>query len=154
MDGSNFNYREAARAVVLDGMRVALLKVNKHHYFKLPGGGIEDGEDASTGLARETLEEIGCRIKVTSEVGQIVEYRDQWQLRQVSYCYVANKVGDAIPPHFTGEELADGFEIVWAPDIHAAIRLVNETKSDGYEAPFIRRRDALFLEAAKVQLQV
>lgn len=150
-DRSNFNEREAARAVVFDRQKVALLRVSKHNYFKLPGGGIEDGEDASSGLAREVLEEIGCHIEVTGGVGRIVEYRDRWQLRQTSYCYVANKVGDSVPPDFTAEELNSGFEIVWAPDMHAAIKLVRESKSDDYEGPFIQRRDALFLDTALKQ---
>jgi 8-oxo-dGTP diphosphatase len=141
-----FAHREAARAVVFDGAKVALLKVNKHNYYKLPGGGIEPGEDALTGLAREALEEIGCHVEITGEIGQIVEYRDQWRLRQTSYCYIANKIGDSAPPDFTAEELDVGFEIVWAPNINTAIKLVRDTRADDtYESTFIQRRDMLFL---------
>ncbi|KAA0205648.1 hypothetical protein EDM68_04920 [Candidatus Uhrbacteria bacterium] len=40
--------RRASRAVVFDEKdRVAFLFVSKHGYYKLPGGGIEEGEDGS-----------------------------------------------------------------------------------------------------------
>jgi len=144
-----FSRREAARAVVFDGPKVALLKVRKRNYYKLPGGGIEPGEDAKAGLAREALEEIGCRIEITGEVGEIIEYRDQWELQQTSSCFLARKIGETQPPEFTAEELDDGFEIVWSPDIATAIKLVKEAKPANYDGTFIQRRDGLFLEAAK-----
>ena len=43
LDTDTFRIREAARAVVVDeNGRVALLKVGKHSYHKLPGGGIDE----------------------------------------------------------------------------------------------------------------
>ena len=74
-------HREAARAVVFDfENKVALLHVKKHAYHKLPGGGLEEGEDIKTALEREMMEEIGCQVEVQNEIGEIIEYRNQHDL--------------------------------------------------------------------------
>lgn len=65
-----FEIREAARAVVFDENNfMPLLFVSKHNYHKLPGGGIEKGENKMQGLEREFLEETGCEIEVDREIG-------------------------------------------------------------------------------------
>ncbi len=51
-DYDTFKLRTAARAVIFDGKKVALIRVNEHGYYMLPGGGIDD-DDIKTGLARE-----------------------------------------------------------------------------------------------------
>jgi 8-oxo-dGTP pyrophosphatase MutT (NUDIX family) len=149
-DPSDFEHREAARAIVVDASgQVALLWVGKHGYHKLPGGGVEDGEDIAQALEREILEEIGCHAEVADELGQIVEYRDKWGQKQTSYCYVAKQVGEKGEPDFTKEELDDGFEIVWAANLDDAINLLENDKPDNYVGMFIRTRDLQFLRAAK-----
>ena len=56
-----FRPRTAVRAIVFDkDNKIGLLNVTKHGYYKLPGGGIKEGEDKITALKRECLEEIGC----------------------------------------------------------------------------------------------
>ena len=113
LDTSAYNEREAARAVVVDASgRVALLYVGKHKYHKLPGGGVEEGEDIENALERELLEEIGCKAKVTDEIGQVIEYRDKWQLKQTSYCFLAQQVGEKGNPDFTEKELDEQFSIL------------------------------------------
>lgn len=149
-DPSGFEPREAARAVVVDGLgRVALLWVGKHGYHKLPGGGVEEGEDVPRALEREIHEEIGCEAEVTGELGEIIEYRDKWNQKQTSYCYRATQVGEVGEPDFTEEEKADGFEVVWADDLNAAIALLEADQPDNYGGAFMRSRDLKFLQAAK-----
>ena len=149
-DPTNYNTREAARAIVLDDLnQVALLKVGQHNYFKLPGGGIEEGEDVRVALSRELLEEIGCEAEVIGEVGEIVQLLDKKQLRQTSYCFLAKQIGEKNPPDFTDEELADGFEIRWTKDIDEAIALLEHSKTDDYSGQSIVKRDLTLLIAAK-----
>jgi len=152
-DPANFSERHAARAIVTDASgRVALLFVGKYAYHKLPGGGIENGEDNAQALQRELLEEIGSRVKITGEVGEIIEYRDEWEQKQTSYCYLARQIGEAYKPDFTEKELGEGFAVVWAKDVSEAIGLLRQDTPEDYGGKFIRERDLTFLEAAALLL--
>lgn len=148
---NHFRQRIAARAVVFDAHgRIALLHVAKNAYHKLPGGGIDPGEDVLTALRREMLEEIGCDIAEIQEIGEITEYRDEWGLTQVSYFYRASVDGQPGTPDFTEEEVADGFEVVWADNIGAAIARLQANQPQGYEGPLIQQRDIAILQAVKI----
>lgn len=152
IDTGNFRKREAARAVVSDNAgKIALLRVGLYDYHKLPGGGIDDGEDIPTALERELLEEIGCKAEVTGEVGEIVEYRDQFEIEQISYCFVATQIGEKGEPDFTEKELREQFSIVWTDNIDSAIALLEQDKPTNYEGRFIQKRDHALLKAAKEQ---
>jgi ADP-ribose pyrophosphatase YjhB (NUDIX family) len=90
-----YKERSASRAVVFDRDRkVALLHATKKHYHKLPGGGIEAGEDIETALRRELSEEIGCSVQNIRELGIIEEYRNKFSLHQLSYCFLADLAGE------------------------------------------------------------
>lgn len=146
---ADFQERQAARAIVTDqNGRVALLYVGKYRYHKLPGGGVEGDENIAQALERELLEEIGCQAEVTDQIGKIVEYRDTWDLRQTSYCYRATQVGEAGQPDFTEKERYEGFAVVWAKSLAAAIGLLEQDAPQEYGAQFIRERDLTFLKAA------
>lgn len=153
VDTSTFKLRESARAVVFDESgRVALLHVANRKYHKLPGGGVESGEDKRATLAREILEEIGCEAEVYAELGRTVEYRDQWQQLQTSDCYLARKTGAQQAISLTQEEIADGFEPIWVDNIDAAIALLKQDRPEGYDGERIVPRDLAILRAAKATL--
>src|SRR3989338_10481913 len=142
----NYEKREAARAVVFDkDKNVALLNVTKKYYHKLPGGGIEEGENIETALRREVLEEIGCSIEDIRELGIIEEYRNNLKIHQISYCYIADVVGDKGSPNFVGDEIDDGFEPGWMNLEDAIKTLESEIDVEDYEGKFIRMRDLIFL---------
>jgi len=150
VDASKFRKREAARAVVSDSDgKVALLRVGLYDYHKLPGGGVDEGEDVPTALERELLEEIGCKAEVTGEVGEIIEYRDQFEMVQSSYCFTANQVGEKREPDFTEKELKEEFSIVWVDGIDEAITLLQYDEPTNYEGKFIKIRDLALLNTAK-----
>jgi ADP-ribose pyrophosphatase YjhB (NUDIX family) len=154
LNPQNFKLRHAARAVVLNAAgEVALLKATAHNYHKLPGGGVEEGEDMKLALQRELLEEIGCRASITSEIGEIIEYRDKWNMKQISHCYLAEQVGEQQPTAFTQSEIDEGFEVFWASDIEVAIQLLQQDTPENYDGLFIQRRDSELLKAARQKMR-
>jgi 8-oxo-dGTP diphosphatase len=142
---SKFRVRKAARAVVVDKKgNIALLHVRKNNYYKLPGGGIENSENIATALKRECIEEIGCQIKIGSEIGRIIEYRTKFNLKQISYCYRAKVIGKKSRPSFTKSEQANKFKLEWVT-IKNGLKVLENYNPDDYEGKFIRERDLTFL---------
>ncbi len=148
-DIEKFEIRRAARAVVFDkDKNIGILYVGKHNYHKLPGGGLEGDESIEEALKRECLEEIGCNIETFGELGEIIEYRDKWSLKQHSYCYLANVVGEKGKEDFTQKESDNDFQIKWIP-LQEAIRLLENDSSEDYESQFIKIRDGNLLKEAE-----
>lgn len=76
------------RAIVFGSEnKIALLNVSQYSYHK-------DGEQLAEALDREIMEEIGCDINVSGELGRIIEFRDDFKLEQESLCYLARVVGE------------------------------------------------------------
>ena len=149
-----YNFREAARAVVLDeDKNIALLHATATDYYKLPGGGLDDDTDKIVALKRECVEEIGCEVEVLQELGIVNEWRKIYQIHQISYCYLAKVVGEKGTPDFTESEIAEGFELSWLP-YEDALQALKLSKSEhvsakGYMVP----RDIAILRAAQQYLQ-
>ena len=145
-----YRSRDAARAIIFDeNMSVALLHVSAEKYYKLPGGGVEDSEDFIIALRRECLEETGCDIDIITEIGQIVEYRKIFDLRQSSYCYLAKIKGKKGVVDFTKEELQKGFELLWLP-YKEALKVLSDNIATSFEGKnYIVPRDIIFLTEAK-----
>lgn len=140
--------REASRAVVFDeNNQIPMLFVSRWGYHKLPGGGIDEGEDRAKALVREVKEEVGSEIEVTGEIGKIIEYRSRWNLKQISYCYLGRILSKG-KPSFTEKESSQGFKIVWL-SLDDAISKVENDKPGNYEGSFIQKRDIVFLKKAK-----
>ncbi|HUC31299.1 MAG TPA: NUDIX domain-containing protein [Candidatus Paceibacterota bacterium] len=144
---ATYKPRLAARGVVFDhDNKVAALPVSKHDYYKLPGGGIEEGESEIEAFRRECLEEIGFDVEVISELGSIVEYRSEFSIIQTSYCYVGKVIGERKEIAFTEHEVSEGFkQPVWV-SLKEALKLVSTSNPNNYEGAFIKERDTLILE--------
>jgi len=139
--------REASRAVIFDENNlVALLFVSKDNYHKIPGGGIELGEDKMQALVREIKEETGCEMAVAGEVGEIIEFRSKLNLKQTSYCYWGKVIAKGAT-NFDEGERNNGFELLWLPLSEAIAKLENDKPLD-YEGIFIQERDLVFLKKA------
>ena len=144
---ANYRARTAARAVLRNKDKIALLHVTRHNYYKLPGGGVDEGETIRQALVREVAEETGCTLKARDELGEILEHRSQQEIVQTSHCYLAD-VETVGKPEFTEKEIGDGFELVWV-SFDEAIKLLKESQPDNYSGKFIVMRDLKFLEEAR-----
>lgn len=145
--------REAARAIIFDDSQMMpILFASKHNFHKLPGGGIDKGEKIMEALAREIREETGCEADISDEIGQIIEFRSHWNLKQISYCYLG-KIKSKGEPNFTDKEINEGFEIVWL-NLKQAISKLKHDRPNNYEGEFIQKRDLAFLEKAQEILEL
>lgn len=74
LDGSCFK-REAVRALIYGDEKVLLIYSPINGDYKLPGGGLEIGENHEEALKREVLEECGLEIsKIGEKIALITEY--------------------------------------------------------------------------------
>ena len=145
----SWNTRIAVRTVMQDdGGKVALMYVKEYNIYKLPGGGIDDGETLKDAFDREILEETGSVAEISSEIGASIEKRDTWKLFQISHCFLA-KLKHIGEQKLTKEEVDTGFSLFWTKDIDEAIELVSKNKSDRYDDIYIKSRDSEILKIAK-----
>ena len=144
--------RKTARAVLFHDGKIALLYVAKHKYHKIPGGGVEKGENIKQALEREILEETGCKAKIKQEIGKIIEYRDNFGLKQISHCFLADVAKKTNLTSFTRSEKSNGFELKWTT-LSKAISVLAKDKPDNYEGKFIVKRDLAFLKKAEQMIK-
>ncbi|WP_179218687.1 bifunctional GNAT family N-acetyltransferase/NUDIX hydrolase [Saccharibacillus sp. O23] len=144
-DERNYGLRQAARAVLADAEgRIALMRVERDDYHKLPGGGIEGDEDAYAALRRELQEEVGANIEIGEAIGMTIEYVAGHRRKQFSYAYEARSIGSPSAPELTKSEQAAGFAPMWtAPE--EAVRLMESDRPKTYVGAFIRARDLAIL---------
>ena len=66
--------RPSVRAIIYENGKLAMVHSKAQHYFKFPGGGLEEFEDHPKALIREVKEELGlCIIPDTiAEFGEVV----------------------------------------------------------------------------------
>ncbi len=142
--------RFAVMAVLLDNNGLTpIVFASKMNYHKIPGGGIEKGEDKIDALVREIYEESGRKAKIDGEIGRITEYRSkfEWFQFQTSYCYYG-KILSKGKPHFDVGEVGEGFSLSWET-LDDAIEILRKDEPKDYEGGFIQRRDLAFLEEVK-----
>lgn len=144
--------RTAARAIIQDADgNVGLMYVARDGYYKIPGGGVDEGEDMMMALRRECQEEAGCDIEVLGEIGSTLEYWKEQNEKQTSYCYFAKVSGEKGTPQFTESEQKRGFEIMWLP-YEEALKTIKGSIITDYGPEYMVPRDTLFLEAARKYL--
>ncbi|OGM11377.1 hypothetical protein A2Z22_01175 [Candidatus Woesebacteria bacterium RBG_16_34_12] len=146
-DRTGYRIRRAGRAVLINERNeTALMWVGKYSIYKLPDGGIEDHEDIYEGLKREILEETGCHTSIGDEIGLTQEFRDEWKMAQISYCYKAVVTKDAQKLNLTDQEKDDKFALKWT-SLLKAIVLMEKNISSEYDPKFMQRRDLAILRA-------
>ncbi len=111
--------RTGVRAVIMRDGKVAMQRSRKGIY-KLPGGGMEEGESEIDALEREVEEETGFLIDrdTVKEVGEILELREDVYKKgqkfiQHSLIYTCDIREEMGKLHMTDSEVALGFMPVW-----------------------------------------
>lgn len=146
MTGEQYERRQALRAVVFDDAgQVGVVHVSNGDYWKISGGGVESGENFFQTLEREVFEELGVRFVIEREVGRIIEYRDQWQQIQESYCVSGFVKGEKGVPEFDSGEREKGFSAHWL-SYEEALKRFREHAPMTYAGKFMQTRDRIFLE--------
>lgn len=121
----------AVSAFVLDEHeQLLMIRRTDNGYYALPGGRHELGETMTQTVIRETQEETGFAVEVTSLVGiysnpnHVMAYDDGEVRQEFSICFRARPV--AGEPRTSDESS----EVVWVPraeladiDVHPSIRL-------------------------------
>jgi 8-oxo-dGTP diphosphatase len=151
-----FEDRLTGKAIVFDHKNNIALVGNKVNSFcLLPGGGINKNESVEKGLIRECLEEIGCHVKLLDYIGTVEDYRDRDKKHCVSYCYMAQLMGEKGELQLTEKEKKNGIHVNWV-SLNEAVQILEkevEQLKRGevkfYNTGFNILRDHLFLVRAQ-----
>ena len=129
--------------------RIVVIKARNGNYYKLPGGGVEDGEDHQKAAEREVFEETGSRVSVQGGCfATVEEFRND--LHQISYCYRASLLDESGNPELTEEELADGLAHEWV-SAGKALEIMSAVEPTSELGRYIKERDMfLVAEALKI----
>lgn len=153
-----YRQRYGARGIIIkeNGEIAVFNKVSKNEY-KLPGGGMEDGEEIAEVFKREVYEETGCNIEIVDFLGTIKEVKTQDKFTQMSYIFVGKVVEDTKHLHLTKEEETEGSRILWQFPPKALELITNcfykllpspceENSLSIYHTKFMVKRDKKILE--------
>ncbi|MDV5170325.1 NUDIX hydrolase [Photobacterium rosenbergii] len=153
----NTFHRKAARGIILNGGNILMLYTERYHDYTLPGGGIDEGEDAIEGLIRELEEETGAQnIRDIREFGIYEEYRPWYKpdfniMHMLSYCYVCTideKLGDTKLEDY---EVKNGMKPVWI-NIFDAIAHNEHTIANSKKKGMSIERETFLLKTIAAEL--
>lgn len=111
--------RTAVRAIIMEKDKILMVRSSRG-YFKLPGGGVEEGESRAEALVREVAEETGfmhCRIG--TEIGTVSEQRpdqsskDAWFHMNSHHFLCELSTKDQAAQSLSGYELEERYLPVW-----------------------------------------
>lgn len=151
---NNPRVRYGARGIVIreDGKIAIFNKTNKNEY-KLPGGGVDEGEDIKEAFKREALEETGCKIEIIKELGTIEEHKSLDNFKQISYLFVGKVIKNDNQLYLTQKEKDEGAKLIWVDKEEGLELIINcfanlkESKYENlYHSKFIVLRDRYILE--------
>lgn len=151
---NNPRVRTGARGIVQreDGKIAVFNKKNKNEY-KLPGGGVDEGEDLEEAFKREVLEETGCIISNIKFIGITEELKSLDNFKQISYVYFGKVKEQTNKLNLTQKEIDEGGELIWLTPEEALDKIIEcygllkESKYENlYHSKFINYRDKEILK--------
>lgn len=153
-----YRQRYGARGIVLrDDGKIAVFNKSAKNEYKLPGGGIDEGEKTTEAFKREVFEETGCEVEIIDFLGTIEENKTRDSFKQMSYVYVGKVIKDTKELHVTKQEAKEGAKLFWE-EPQNALKLITDSfdkivaspcEEDGasvYHTKFIVKRDKKILE--------
>lgn len=141
--------RYGSRGVLIDEKgNVAMMLMEANGRYKLPGGGIELGENEKDAFVREIGEEVGCTCEIIEFLGSIVEHKLRTNFCHYSYVFLAKKTGECSTTNMTDAEKALHMGVTWLPLTDAISVMQNSIKMDNnsYGMNFMLLRDKTILE--------
>ena len=148
------NIKPSARTVIFDDNNLfAIIDVRNGEYFKIPGGGIEEGETPFQAAIREALEESGCEIKIIQKIGENKIVDESKNTIYHSICYLAKKIQTIGFPSFDNWEKFNQMRVIWV-DINQAIKLFRSATPKDSISSQINQRDLNFVLTAKEILNI
>ena len=130
------------------------MQQGKHGEFKIPGGGMDEGETIAEALMREVQEETGLVIipETMQELGEITEIRRdifEGRLKYIAHSmhYACEVEPEMVETALTESEKEKGFQLAWA-DIDTIIETNERIMTEKWQF-----RDVEFLKWYKEYLK-
>lgn len=144
--GGSYPLRKSARVILLNNAgEMAVQHLVNESYHKLPGGGVDPGETTKETLLREVQEEVGCACEIQDEIGVIIEYRITEPLLHISYCYLAQVIGEVGEPTLEPDEVKQGQVTLWLKP-EEVLRLMKSDNPELGIGQMILKREIAFIE--------
>ncbi|RIX51681.1 hypothetical protein D3P08_14735 [Paenibacillus nanensis] len=139
--GTSVWLKRIARFVIFNVREeVALLHIADGDYYELPGGELE--ADAAEEAMLRVMREFGISATAAGGIGLVMEYRDEHELLQFSYGFLAETADETGPEH---EDAYQEGALRWLK-LKDAIALLQGHGTDSYEGKFSQARDLCFLK--------
>lgn len=121
--------RPSARGIIMKDGKIAVIYSRKNKFYKIPGGGVEPGEDNLSALIREVKEEVGLTvrpetIKEFGYVHRIQRGKHEPVFIQDNFYYICDVENSQELPRYSDAEKQEEFVPVFV-DLEEAIK-VNE----------------------------
>ena len=123
-EGGVVGRRPSVRGIIIRDGKIAMMHSLKYDYYKLPGGGIEQGESYEETLIREVQEESGLVVKTDSireygYVRRIEKGRIEDIFIQENFYYLCDAEDEPISQNLDDYEAEERFTLEFVTPEHA-----------------------------------
>ena len=144
--------RNAARAVVIDkNNNIAILSVRGGMYYKIPGGGVKEGETEEQAVIREAREEAFCDVEIIEKLGEL-KFTDPGEISLIHYStgFLAKKLIDNPELNAVYDERERGFTLAWL-SFDEAIKKFEQVETKNAFELAMNNRDLDFIRRAQAR---